>query len=111
MERGRKSKARNLSKTWAKNRPRIGSKSGNSRQVALSLPHRLNATGAIGLPSHSRGGGISMRKLWFALLLSGSFLLAQDTNPSTTSQHNSKVPKGQVAVQGCVGRSNGDYVL
>jgi hypothetical protein len=52
-----------------------------------------------------------MRRLWFALLLSGSFLLAQDTNPSTTSQHNSKVPKGQVAVQGCVGRAAGDYIL
>jgi len=52
-----------------------------------------------------------VRKLWFALLLSSSFLLAQDSNPGNPSLPNSKVPKGQVAVQGCVGRSNGDYVL
>ncbi|MGA8213567.1 MAG: hypothetical protein WB799_08220 [Candidatus Sulfotelmatobacter sp.] len=51
-----------------------------------------------------------MRKLWLALLLSGSFLLAQD-NPSATSKHDSKDSKGQVTVQGCVGRSSGDYVL
>ena len=52
-----------------------------------------------------------MRKLWFALLLSGSFLLAQDSNPSNPSQHNSKASKREVTVQGCVGRSSGDYVL
>jgi hypothetical protein len=52
-----------------------------------------------------------MRKLWVVLLLSGSFLLAQDSNPSTTSQQNSKAPKGEVTVQGCVGRSSGDYIL
>jgi len=49
-----------------------------------------------------------MRKLWFVLLLSCGFLLAQDSNPS---QHNSKASKGQVTVQGCVGRSTGDYIL
>jgi hypothetical protein len=52
-----------------------------------------------------------MRNLWFVLLLSGSFLLAQDSSPSTTSQHKSKESKGQVTLQGCVGRSSGDYVL
>ena len=52
-----------------------------------------------------------MRKLWLVLLLSGSFLLAQDSTPSTTSQNNSKVSKGQVTVQGCVSRASGDYVL
>jgi hypothetical protein len=41
-----------------------------------------------------------MSKLIFALLLSSSFLLAQDNNP-----------KGQVTLQGCVSRSSGDYVL
>jgi len=51
-----------------------------------------------------------MKKLWLALLLSGSFLLAQD-NPSATSQHDSKASKGEITVQGCVGRSSGDYVL
>jgi hypothetical protein len=46
-----------------------------------------------------------MRKLWFAIvLLLGSFLLAQD---STAVKHS----KGEVTVQGCVGRSSGDYVL
>jgi hypothetical protein len=48
-----------------------------------------------------------MRKLWFALLLSGSFLLAQD-NPS---QQGSKDSKGQVTIRGCVSRSSGDYIL
>jgi len=52
-----------------------------------------------------------MRNLWFVLLLSGSFLLAQDSSPSTTSQHKSKESKGQVTLQGCVGRSSGDYIL
>jgi hypothetical protein len=55
---------------------------------------------------------ISMRKVWFVLLLfSGSFLLAQDSNSSTMSQDNSKKSKGEVTVQGCVGRASGDYIL
>lgn len=49
-----------------------------------------------------------MRKLWFVLLLSCGFPLAQDSNPS---QHNSKASKGQVTVQGCVGRSTGGALL
>jgi hypothetical protein len=49
-----------------------------------------------------------MKKLWFALLLSSSFLLAQDSKPS---QDNSKDSKGQVTVRGCVSRSSGDYIL
>ena len=52
-----------------------------------------------------------MRKFWLALLLSGGFLLAQESNPSTTGRHNSKDSKGQVTVQGCVARSTGDYIL
>jgi hypothetical protein len=51
-----------------------------------------------------------MTKLFFALLLSCSFLLAQDSN-SNMSRENSKDSKGQITVQGCVGRSSGDYVL
>ena len=51
-----------------------------------------------------------MIKLFFALLLSGSFLLAQDSN-SNMSRENSKDSKGQITVEGCVGRSSGDYVL
>jgi hypothetical protein len=53
-----------------------------------------------------------MKKMWFVLLLfSGSFLLAQDNNSSAMSQDNSKHSKGEVTVQGCVGRSSGDYIL
>ena len=52
-----------------------------------------------------------MRRLWLALLLSGSFLLAQGSTPANPSQHNSKDSKGQLTVQGCVGRSSGDYIL
>ncbi len=52
-----------------------------------------------------------MRKLCFALLLSGSFLLAQDSGPASAGQHKSKASKDEITVQGCVGRSSGDYVL
>jgi hypothetical protein len=51
-----------------------------------------------------------MTKLFFALLFSGSFLLAQDSNSNMTRE-NSKDSKGQITVEGCVGRSSGDYVL
>jgi hypothetical protein len=53
-----------------------------------------------------------MSKVWFVLLLlSGSFLLAQDSSSNAMSQDNSKNSKGQVTVQGCVGRASGDYIL
>jgi hypothetical protein len=53
-----------------------------------------------------------MRTIWIAtLLLSGSFLLAQDSNSNSPSLPNSKDSKGQVTVQGCVSRSSGDYIL
>jgi hypothetical protein len=53
-----------------------------------------------------------MRKIWIAiLLLSGSFLLAQDGTAGNTSQRDSKDSKGQVTVRGCVSRSSGDYIL
>ena len=52
-----------------------------------------------------------MKQLLFAVLLSGSFLLAQDSNPGDPSQHKSNDSKGQVTVQGCVGRATGDYIL
>jgi hypothetical protein len=52
-----------------------------------------------------------MKQLWFALLLSGSFLLAQDNTSANSNQHSSKDSKGQLTVQGCVGRSSGDYIL
>jgi hypothetical protein len=53
-------------------------------------------------------GEISMRQMLFALLLSGSFLLAQN---SSMSQDTSRDSEGPVTVQGCVTRSNGDYIL
>ena len=34
-----------------------------------------------------------MKRLWFSLLLSSSFLLAQNSNPSDTSHQNTKIPK------------------
>ena len=52
-----------------------------------------------------------MKTLLFALLLSSSFLLAQDSAPSKSNQQNSKDSKGQVTLQGCVSRSGGDYIL
>jgi hypothetical protein len=52
-----------------------------------------------------------MKKLWFALLLSSSFLLAQDSNPGAPSQRKSNDSKGQITVQGCVAKSTGDYIL
>lgn len=51
-----------------------------------------------------------MRTLLVALLLSSSFLLAQESN-SNNPNHDSKDSKGQVTLQGCVSRSNGDYIL
>jgi hypothetical protein len=53
-----------------------------------------------------------MRKLCLAaVLLSGSFLLAQGSYPASGSQQEIKHSKGEITVQGCVGRSSGDYVL
>ena len=52
-----------------------------------------------------------MRHLWLAVLLSASFLLAQDNNPTPPSQQNSKGSKDEVTLQGCVARRTGDYIL
>ncbi|MGB2603830.1 MAG: hypothetical protein WBC78_09555 [Candidatus Sulfotelmatobacter sp.] len=52
-----------------------------------------------------------MRTFLCVLLLSGGSLLAQDNTPSKPSQHDSKKPKDQITVQGCVGRFSGDYIL
>lgn len=48
------------------------------------------------------------RMLFVTLLLSGSFLLAQENTPV---QEGSKDSKGQVTIQGCVSRASGDYIL
>jgi hypothetical protein len=52
-----------------------------------------------------------MRTLWFALLLSSSFLLAQDNAPNTGSQHESKTSKGPVTLRGCLAKFGEDYTL
>ncbi|MGB6676802.1 MAG: hypothetical protein WBE44_08945 [Terriglobales bacterium] len=52
-----------------------------------------------------------MRKFLFVLLLSSGFLAAQDNNSSAAGEHQSKNAKGEVTVQGCVGRFSGDYIL
>jgi hypothetical protein len=52
-----------------------------------------------------------VRKFLFVLLLSSSFLPAQDNNPGAAGEHQSKNAKGEVTVQGCVGRFSGDYIL
>jgi hypothetical protein len=63
------------------------------------------------LPSHAARGDISMKNILAVLLLLSSLLLAQQSNPSATSQPTSKDAKGQVTVQGCVGKFSGDYIL
>ena len=46
------------------------------------------------------------------LVISAGVLLAQDNNASGSASHdNSEHAKGQTIVEGCVGRSNGDYIL
>jgi len=52
-----------------------------------------------------------MKKMWVVLLLLSSSLLAQESNSSATRQPKSKDAKGQVTVQGCVGKFSGDYIL
>jgi hypothetical protein len=52
-----------------------------------------------------------MRPWCVVLLFSVGSLLAQDSNSSKSSPHNSKDSKGQITVQGCVTRSTGDYIL
>jgi len=51
-----------------------------------------------------------MKPLLFALLLSASVVLAQDSKPAAAPEH-SKHTKGEVTLQGCVGRSSGNYIL
>lgn len=51
-----------------------------------------------------------MTRLLLVLLLSSSFLLAQDSNSSANDQ-KAKDSKGEITVQGCVDRARGDYIL
>jgi len=52
-----------------------------------------------------------MRLLLIAMLLSASLAMGQQNKPEPAAPDNSKHGKGQVTVQGCVSRSNGDYIL
>ncbi len=52
-----------------------------------------------------------MKKIWVILLLLSSFLLAQDSNPNAPGKQSSKASKGELTIQGCVGRFSGDYIL
>jgi hypothetical protein len=49
------------------------------------------------------------RLLFVTLLLTGSFLLAQDSYPA--GNHQDSNSKGDATVQGCLGRSGGDFIL
>jgi len=52
---------------------------------------------------------VTKRTILFALLLAGSWLLAQANQDQT--QQPPKEKAGQVTVQGCVSRSSGDFTL
>lgn len=52
-----------------------------------------------------------MKTLLFAMLVSASFAIAQNDQSATASSGNETNNKGQVTVQGCLSRSNGDYTL
>jgi hypothetical protein len=57
----------------------------------------------------SRGGYV--KSLLFAVLLCAGFAMGQESpsaNPGADTNHKAK---GEVTVQGCVSRSNGDYTL
>jgi len=51
-----------------------------------------------------------MKTLCAVLLLASGLVLAQDATPAD-SQRAGKDSKGQITLQGCVGRSSGDYIL
>lgn len=51
-----------------------------------------------------------MKPLFFVLLFSAGFAVAQGNTRASAPDH-SKYSKGQVTIQGCVSRSQGDYIL
>jgi hypothetical protein len=69
------------------------------------------------VPDHSelievRERMVMRRSVLLVLLVSASIIVAQDNNlPKGATLDNSKPSKGQITVEGCVGRSNGDYTL
>ena len=48
--------------------------------------------------------------LLFALLVSASFVVAQESQPATSAE-KPRHAKDEVTLQGCVGRSSGNYIL
>src|ERR1700751_4605541 len=51
-----------------------------------------------------------MKPLLFALLLSASFVVAQDNKPAATPE-KPKHTKGEITIQAWVARASGDYTL
>jgi hypothetical protein len=52
------------------------------------------------------------KTILFVLVIWAGVLLAQESNaPSGPSRDDSKHAEGLITVQGCVGRSTGDYIL
>jgi hypothetical protein len=45
------------------------------------------------------------------LLVSASIIAAQDNNPPKGASPDTRPSRGQITVEGCVSRSNGDYTL
>ncbi len=52
-----------------------------------------------------------MKPLLFALLLSASFVVAQDNKSAAAASEKPKHTKGEITIQGCVSRLSGDYIL
>jgi hypothetical protein len=52
-----------------------------------------------------------MKPLLLTLLLSASFVVAQDNKPAAGASEKSKHAKGEITIQGCVARASGDYTL
>jgi hypothetical protein len=52
-----------------------------------------------------------MKTTIYTLLFYAISVVAQDGKPAVAPRDNAGTPKGQLTVQGCVTRSNGDYIL
>jgi len=52
-----------------------------------------------------------MKQSLCVLMLLFSFLPAQESSSSSPSQHNPETSNGEITMQGCVGKSSGDFIL
>jgi hypothetical protein len=80
----------------------FGAKPNHFRQIAINLCKRVAIT--------PKKENFMKKILFFSVLLSCSFLLAQDAAPAESGQRSDN-SKGQVTITGCVSRSSGDYIL